>query len=159
MNTNVRFYLSHNCRKDRNIHFKLEKSLLGSHEEVWSSDVTSVTSQWMTSHLLVALLLVTWLQSFVSETGNQFLPYPIICIYSREPVVIALVQYFIFIEWVLLHSQTLCYVINRGSNMSGHSILNLLNELVKLILCEALPSTISVLPTSLINSVLNEHEC
>jgi len=43
--------------------------------------------------------------------------------------------------------------------MSGHSILNLLNELVKLILCEALPSTISVLPTSLINSVLNEHEC
>ena len=111
MNTNVRFYLSHNCRKDRNIHFKLEKTLLGSREEVWSSDVTSVTSQWMTSHLLVALLLVTWLQSFVSETGNQFLPYPIICIYSREPVVIALVQYFIFIEWVLLHSQTLCYVI------------------------------------------------
>ena len=34
--------------------------------------------------------------------------------------------------------------------MSGHLILNLLNELVKLILCEALPSTISVLPTSLI---------
>ena len=112
MNTNVRFYLSHNCRKDRNIHFKLEKTLLGSREEVWSSDVTSVTSQWMTSHRLVALLLVTWLQSFVSETENQFLPYPIICIYGREPVVIALVQYFIFIEWVLLHSQTLCYVIN-----------------------------------------------
>ena len=51
------------------------------------------------------------------------------------------------------------YAVYRGSNMSGHSILNLLNELVKLILCEALPSTISVLPTSLINSVLNEHEC
>jgi hypothetical protein len=119
MNTNVRFYLSHNCRKDRNIHFKLEKTLLGSREEVWSSDVTSVTSQWMTSHLLVALLLVTWLQSFVSETGNQFLPYPIICIYSREPVVIALVQYFIFIEWVLLHSQTLCYVIILENNPRG----------------------------------------
>ena len=56
-------------------------------------------------------------------------------------------------------AKTQYWVINRGSNMSGHSILNLLNELVKLILCEALPSTISVLPTSLINSVLNEHEC
>ena len=59
----------------------------------------------------------------------------------------------------LKHAMLCDKYIYRGSNMSGHSILNLLNELVKLILCEALPSTISVLPTSLINSVLNEHEC
>ncbi len=69
-----------------------------------------------------------------------------ICFYC----VITLVRILLFIEWVLLNSQRLCYVINRGSNMSGHSILNLLNELVKLILCEALPSTISFLPTSLV---------
>jgi hypothetical protein len=42
--------------------------------------------------------------------------------------------------------------------MSGHLLLNLLNELAKLILCEALPSIISFLPTSLINLVINDHE-
>ena len=43
--------------------------------------------------------------------------------------------------------------------MSAHVLSNLLNELGKKIRCEALPSILSVFPTSLINSVIQEHEC
>ena len=41
-------------------------------------------------------------------------------------------------------------VLNRGSYMSAHVLLNLLNELGKKIRCEALQSILSVSPTSLI---------
>ena len=43
--------------------------------------------------------------------------------------------------------------------MSAHVILNLLNELGEKIRCEALPSILSVSLTSLINSIIQEHEC
>ena len=43
--------------------------------------------------------------------------------------------------------------------MSAHVLLNLLNELGKMIRCEALPSILSFSPTSLINSIIQEHEC
>ena len=41
--------------------------------------------------------------------------------------------------------------------MSAHVLLNLLNELGKKIRCEALPYRFS--PTSLINSIIQEHKC
>ena len=43
--------------------------------------------------------------------------------------------------------------------MSAHVLLNLLNDLEKKIRCEALPSILSVFPTELINSMMQEHEC
>ena len=46
--------------------------------------------------------------------------------------------------------------------MSAHVLLNLLNKLGKKIRCEAVPSILSVFPnespTSLINSIIQEHE-
>ena len=45
--------------------------------------------------------------------------------------------------------------------MSAHVLLNLLNKLGKKIRCKALPSILflSVFPPSLINSIMQEHEC
>ena len=43
--------------------------------------------------------------------------------------------------------------------MSAHVTLNLLKELGKKIRCQTLPSILSVSPTSLINSIIHEHEC
>ena len=43
--------------------------------------------------------------------------------------------------------------------MGPYVLLNLLNELGKKIRCEALWSILSVSPTSLINSVIQEQEC
>ena len=43
--------------------------------------------------------------------------------------------------------------------MTAHVLLNLLNELGKKIRCETLPSTFSVSPTSLLNSIIQAHEC
>ena len=43
--------------------------------------------------------------------------------------------------------------------MSAHVLLNVLNDLGKKIRCKAMPSMLSVFPTSLINSVIQEHEC
>ena len=42
--------------------------------------------------------------------------------------------------------------------MSCHLLLNLLHELANMILCEALPSIISFLPTNVINLVINDSE-
>ena len=42
--------------------------------------------------------------------------------------------------------------------MSCHLLLNLLHELANMILCEALPSIISFLPTNVINLVINDNE-
>ena len=42
--------------------------------------------------------------------------------------------------------------------MSCHLLLNLLHELANMILCEALPSIISFLPTTVINLVINDNE-
>ena len=39
--------------------------------------------------------------------------------------------------------------------MSCHLLLNILHELANMILCEALPSIISFLPTNVINLVIN----
>ena len=46
----------------------------------------------------------------------------------------------------------------RESLMSCHLLLNLLHELANMILCEALPSIISFLPTNVINLVINDNE-
>ena len=43
--------------------------------------------------------------------------------------------------------------LNTGSHMSAHVLLNLLNELEKMIRCKAMSSILSVSPTSLINSM------
>ena len=43
-------------------------------------------------------------------------------------------------------------------SLSCHLLLNLLHELANMILCEALPSVISFLPTNLINLVINDNE-
>ena len=42
--------------------------------------------------------------------------------------------------------------------MSCHLLLTLLHELANMILCEALPSIISFLPTNVINLVINDNE-
>ena len=49
-------------------------------------------------------------------------------------------------------------LINIESLMSCHLLLNLLHELANMILCEALPSIISFLPTNVINLVINDNE-
>ena len=43
--------------------------------------------------------------------------------------------------------------------MSAHVLLNLVNELEKKIRCDDLKSILLVSPTSLINSIIPEHEC
>ena len=49
--------------------------------------------------------------------------------------------------------------INIESLMSCHLLLNLLHELANMILCEALPSIISFLPTNLLHSLANMILC
>ena len=51
-----------------------------------------------------------------------------------------------------------CVYIYIESLMSCHLLLNLLHELANMILCEALPSIISFLPTNVINLVINDNE-
>ena len=48
---------------------------------------------------------------------------------------------------------------HRGSYMSAHVLLNLLNELGKRDKMRGLPSILSLFATSLINSIIQEHEC
>ena len=43
--------------------------------------------------------------------------------------------------------------------MSAHVLLNLLNELAKINKMRGLPSILSLFATSLINSIIQEHEC
>ena len=43
--------------------------------------------------------------------------------------------------------------------MSAHGLLNLLNELGKRDKMRGLPSILSLFATSLINSIIKEHEC
>ena len=47
----------------------------------------------------------------------------------------------------------------RGSYRSAYVLLNLLNELGKRDKMRSLPSILSFFATSLINSVIQEHEC
>ena len=47
----------------------------------------------------------------------------------------------------------------RGSYMSAHVLLNLLNELGKRDKMRGLPSILSLFATHLINSIIQEHEC
>ena len=49
-------------------------------------------------------------------------------------------------------------VVNIESLIRCHLLLNLLHELANMILCEALPSIISFLPTNVINLVINDNE-
>ena len=51
------------------------------------------------------------------------------------------------------------YILNRGSYMSAHVLLNLLNELGKEIKCETCRAFYLFFATSLINSIIQEHEC
>ena len=48
---------------------------------------------------------------------------------------------------------------NGGSDMSAHVLLNLLNELGKRFKMRGLPSIYLFFATSLINSIIHEHEC
>ena len=50
-------------------------------------------------------------------------------------------------------------VIYRGSYMSGHVLLNLLTSWGKVIKCEACRAFYYFFATSLINSIIQEHEC
>ena len=52
----------------------------------------------------------------------------------------------------------ICVCLHIESLMSCHLLLNLLHELANMILCEALPSIISFLPTNVINLVINDNE-
>ena len=47
----------------------------------------------------------------------------------------------------------------RGSNISAHVLLNLLNELRKGDEMRGSPSILSLFATSLINSIIQKHEC
>ena len=47
---------------------------------------------------------------------------------------------------------------NRGSNMSAHGLLNLLNELGKRDKCEACRAFYLFFATCLINSIIQEHD-
>ena len=49
--------------------------------------------------------------------------------------------------------------IYRGSYISAHVLLSLLNELGKKIKCEACRAFYLFFATSLINSIIQEHEC
>ena len=51
------------------------------------------------------------------------------------------------------------YVLRRGSYMSVLVFLNLLNELGKRDKMRGLPSILSLFATSLIHSIIHEHEC
>ena len=51
------------------------------------------------------------------------------------------------------------YRIYRGSYMSAHVLLNVLNELWKEIKFEACLAFYLFFATSLINSIIQEHEC
>ena len=66
----------------------------------------------------------------------------VICLVPHKICVHFIVRYYIYIE----------------SLMSCHLLLNLLHELANMILCEALPSIISFLPTNVINLVINDNE-
>ena len=48
---------------------------------------------------------------------------------------------------------------NRGSYMSAHVLLNLLTSWEKEIKCEACRAFYLIFATSLINSIIQEHEC
>ena len=50
-------------------------------------------------------------------------------------------------------------VLNRGSYISAHVLLNLLNELRKRVKCEACRAFYLFSATSLINSIIQGHEC
>ena len=65
-------------------------------------------------------------------------------------VVLCYIYYIIFIilYYIILYIESL---------MSCHLLLNLLHELANMILCEALPSIISFLPTNVINLVINDN--
>jgi hypothetical protein len=59
------------------------------------------------------------------------------------------------IDW----QKNINYTLNGGHWMSVGLLLNLLNQLNKIILCEPLASIILFYSTSSINFVLNPHEC
>ena len=49
--------------------------------------------------------------------------------------------------------------INRGSYMSAHDLLNLLNELGKRDKMQGLSNILSLFHNGLINSIISEHKC
>ena len=51
-----------------------------------------------------------------------------------------------------------CEYVYIESLMSCHLLLHLLHELANMILCEALPSIMSFLPTNVIHLVINDNE-
>ena len=53
----------------------------------------------------------------------------------------------------------LLVILHRGSYMSAHVLLNLLNELEKEIKWEACRAFYLFFATSIINSIIQEHKC
>ena len=60
---------------------------------------------------------------------------------------------------LLLNCLHATWVVNRGSYMSAHVLLYLLNELGKRDKMRGLPSIYPFFSTSLINSIIQEHKC
>ena len=74
---------------------------------------------------------------------------------------VLLFVFFLFVSFSLLSIKIYVYIINkvyRGSYMSIHVLLNLLYELKKEIKCEACRVCYLLFATSLINSIIHEHE-
>ena len=65
----------------------------------------------------------------------------------------------IFILFLFTKSKSLAIILYRGSYMSAQLLLNLLNELGKKDNMRGMPSVLSLFTTSLINSIIQEHEC
>ena len=72
------------------------------------------------------------------------------------PFKFLLARYLLFFCYRLLTSYS---TLKRGSYMSAHVSLNLLNELGKRDKMRGLPSIYLFFATSLINSIIQEHEC
>ena len=65
----------------------------------------------------------------------------------------------LLIKWPLTLFILMHYPIHRGSYMSAFVLLDLLNKLEKRDKMGGLPSILSLFATSLINSIIKEHEC
>ena len=68
-------------------------------------------------------------------------------------------HWLIFKVVVLVEMKLKAECIYRGSNICAHVLLNLLNELRVRDKMQGLPSIFSFFTTSLVNSIIQEHEC
>ena len=69
---------------------------------------------------------------------------------SKNPYYTIIAKHYMYIIYKYIY---------RGSYMSAHVLLNLLNELGRRDKMRGLPSILSLFRKSLINSIIQEHEC